>query len=147
MLPPLKAVKKMVDRMKKLSTRLTLACDMKGNLKFRVETDTVQVTTHYSDLVHPRLAANLGQQEYRQPAQTPAIEGAEEWITATVDIRAFIKFLQCQNLAVRDIVCCLSRERGLLMYAYIGHPALVEADHIAGVMSYHIPACSDPSIA
>lgn len=52
-MPPLKLLRNVVDRMKNLSNFVLLSANQCGQMKIKVETDLVTVTTYFNDLDHP----------------------------------------------------------------------------------------------
>ena len=52
-MPPLKLLKSVVDRMKNLSNFVLLSANQRGQMKVKVQTDLVTVTTYFNDLDHP----------------------------------------------------------------------------------------------
>ncbi len=53
MLPVLKTLRPIVDRMKNISEFLQLNANMRGELSLKVEADMVSIETHYKGLDHP----------------------------------------------------------------------------------------------
>jgi hypothetical protein len=49
----------MAERMKAIDYQHVIAANMNGRMNFRVETDTVQVTTYYKDLAHPDIGKSI----------------------------------------------------------------------------------------
>jgi HUS1 checkpoint protein len=136
MLPPLHQLRKMIDKMKNVGNLISLSTDMQGRLNFRVGNDLVHVTTHYSDLQHPRLGES-GVNDF-DVSENPIKPG--EFVSVSVDMRSITKFLQCYHLDAKNIVCCFSGDHGLIMYVYVDGPGSGDADRdIVGVMAHYIP--------
>lgn len=55
MVPPLKLLRNVVDRMKNIHDYLVLTANMGGELTLKVETDTVSIATFYTNLSHPQI--------------------------------------------------------------------------------------------
>jgi HUS1 checkpoint protein len=55
MMPPLKNLRNVIDKMKNISEYLTINANMAGEMYLRVETDMVTVTTMYKNLEHPHI--------------------------------------------------------------------------------------------
>lgn len=53
-MPPLKVLRNIVDRMKNLSNYVSLMANSNGEMKLKVETELVTVSTHFRDLGHPQ---------------------------------------------------------------------------------------------
>lgn len=57
-----------------------------------------------------------------------------QFASSRVGIKDFIKFLYCSGMNPSNVVCCVSEERGVVMYVYIGD-ASEEADYF-GTVTY-----------
>ena len=55
LLPSLKQLKPIVDRLKKLDEALVIECNMDGVLKLGVQTDSAKITTVITGLEHPKV--------------------------------------------------------------------------------------------
>ena len=55
LLPPLKLVQRVVEKMKNISDFLKIEANMAGRLKLSIQTETVTITTFYKNLEHPQL--------------------------------------------------------------------------------------------
>jgi hypothetical protein len=55
MMPPLKLLRNVVDRMKNIDDYLTIQANMAGEFTLKVETDMVSVATFYRNLDHPHI--------------------------------------------------------------------------------------------
>ena len=55
LMPPLKSVQKVVDRMKNVSDTLKIEANMAGNLKLSVSTEVATISTFYKNLEHPQI--------------------------------------------------------------------------------------------
>jgi HUS1 checkpoint protein len=55
MLPPLKLLKTVVEKMKHMAKNVEITANMKGELTLKVETDMVCVSTFYRGLTHPEI--------------------------------------------------------------------------------------------
>lgn len=86
-LPSLKLLKNIVDRMKSMSNFVTVAANMSGELRLRMETDVVMATTYFRDLQNHHFDTSVSSQS------TPDLTTLYE---ARVDIRKFSQFLQNQ---------------------------------------------------
>ena len=52
-MPPLKTLRNVVDKMKNLSNHVIISANQSGEMKLRIETDLVNVATHFRDLQNP----------------------------------------------------------------------------------------------
>ncbi|XP_076041010.1 hus1-like checkpoint clamp component isoform X2 [Oratosquilla oratoria] len=96
-LPPLKQLRHVVERMKNLSSHLSLQANRKGDLSLNVNTDTVSVSTYFKHLSMPVWD------------DTPAnmdVDGEEsDFQSATVDIKKFALFLQGDQINPTKVIC------------------------------------------
>ncbi len=58
MMPPLKHLRFVIDKMKNVSEFLIIEATMGGALTFRVETEMVSISTFYKNLDHPQIGRN-----------------------------------------------------------------------------------------
>jgi len=59
MVPPLKLLRNVVDRMKNIHDYLGISANMGGELTLKVETDMVSIATFYTNLHHPQIGTRL----------------------------------------------------------------------------------------
>ncbi|XP_022087084.1 checkpoint protein HUS1-like [Acanthaster planci] len=97
-MPPLKALRNVVERMKNLGSYMELSANQNGEMRLRVETDQVTVSTHFKDLEIPEWV-NEGSESQTQGRQP------DEMVGARVDIRRFLQFLTGQQLNPPKIIC------------------------------------------
>lgn len=55
MMPPLKLLRNVIDRMKNIHDYFIITANMAGELTLKVETDMVSVATFYTNLDHPQI--------------------------------------------------------------------------------------------
>ncbi|KAI0215352.1 Checkpoint protein HUS1 [Lamellibrachia satsuma] len=104
-MPPLKLLRNVVDRMKNLSNFVLLSANQCGQMKIKVETDLVTVTTYFNDLDHPTWGKDGSQsQESRGSLQRNSAEFAE----VHVDIRKLAQFLSSQQVNPLKVICSKS---------------------------------------
>ncbi|XP_072020768.1 checkpoint protein HUS1-like [Amphiura filiformis] len=106
-MPPLKSVKTVVERMKNLGTYVEVSANHSGEMRLRIETEHVTVSTHFKDLEVAELD-NGDSQTQRRDMST--MYGAK------VDIRRLLLFLAGQQLHAQRIVCNIVDERVLHFY-------------------------------
>ncbi|XP_038078829.1 checkpoint protein HUS1-like isoform X2 [Patiria miniata] len=97
-MPPLKSLRNVVERMKNLGSYLELSANQNGEMRLRVETEQVTVSTHFKDLEIPEWV-NEGSETQTQGRQP------DEMVGARVDIRRFLQFLAGQQLNPPKIIC------------------------------------------
>lgn len=55
LMPPLKSVQRVIDRMKNVSETLKIEANMAGCLKFSVSTEVASISTFFKELEHPHI--------------------------------------------------------------------------------------------
>ncbi|KAK2176299.1 hypothetical protein NP493_672g01017 [Ridgeia piscesae] len=101
-MPPLKLLRSVVDRMKNLSNFVLLSANQRGQMKVKVQTDLVTVTTYFNDLDHPTWRRDDSQsQEDRGSLQRDPAQFAE----VHVDIRKLAQFLSSQQVNPLKVIC------------------------------------------
>ncbi|XP_060601141.1 checkpoint protein HUS1-like [Ruditapes philippinarum] len=99
-MPQMKVLRNIVDKMKNLSNNLLLSANRQGELKVSVETDMVSVSTHFQDLINPTSRDDAG-----RPAQLSPNYDPEEFAEARIDIRKFAQFLSGQQVSPSRVIC------------------------------------------
>ncbi|XP_034040716.1 checkpoint protein HUS1 isoform X2 [Thalassophryne amazonica] len=105
-LPPLKTMKNIVDRMKNLSNFLEIEANQNGEMKLKIETDLVSVTTHFKDLGNPPWGDDGCQDACSSQTKDP-----ETKAQARVDIRKLQQFLMGQQVNPTKAMCNLVHQR------------------------------------
>ncbi len=108
MLPTLKNLKPIVDRLKGLSDWLALECNMDGILKLGVTTDSAKITTVITGLDHPKVDGD------NEPPRD-----ADLWGSARVDMKKFSRFLGAVNVSPDHVVCCIIVQKAVVMHAIL----------------------------
>ena len=103
-LPPLKQLRYIVDRFKQMSDHLTIRANMDGMLALEIDTDFVQVSTVFRNLVHFQL-------DDRPLIRDPTIEAEVK-----VDIKKFVKFLASTQISPTNTICCLTPGHSLVIH-------------------------------
>ncbi|XP_052803387.1 checkpoint protein HUS1-like [Mya arenaria] len=98
MMPQIKVLRSVIDKMKNLSNQLVLSANRQGELKVSVSTDMVSVSTHFQDLLNP--ASRDGSDGDQLNAQVDP----EEFAEARIDVRKFSQFLAGQVSPSR-VIC------------------------------------------
>lgn len=83
-------------------TRLLVACNRRGQLNFRVQTASVEATTYFRNLQRPDVAGSKSSNHGDVNAQ----RDADAFVETTVDVRQFVRFLQCYQAHPKDVICC-----------------------------------------
>ncbi|KAI1822921.1 checkpoint protein Hus1/Mec3 [Xylaria intraflava] len=139
-LPPLLQLKAISDRFTKLAVasssgsasavnpKLELSANMHGDLRLRLDTDSLDVESRWRGLENPEL----------DPSQLPcAIEdhpstrfknaGPGKWATVRVDGRDWSRVLSVGRLDGR-VIACFADDHALILYVYIPHHDDPQAD-------------------
>lgn len=120
-LPPLKVIKNVVDRMKKLGTCVVISATRLGELKLQVETEIATVSTHFKELeVTSQDDGNDTLGRNRQSAES------------RIDIRKFSQLLTGQQIHPTQVLCNILH--GRLVHFCMVHEGLT--------LQYYLPAIS-----
>uniref|UniRef100_H2YEP2 Checkpoint protein n=1 Tax=Ciona savignyi TaxID=51511 RepID=H2YEP2_CIOSA len=98
-MPPLKTIKNIAERLKNLSTYLTISGNQDGDFALRVETDLVTATTRFRDLEIPPFDPDMDSQAPSKLWQP------EEMASARIDVRKFLQFLAGQQINPYKVIC------------------------------------------
>ena len=129
--------------MKSLDDRLIIAVNRRGQLNFRVHSDTVQVTTYYQHLQHPRIQGQDGRADSDNDQDADDANGDASFIETIVDIRQFARFLQVYHAQPQDVICSFYENgSSIALMAYLGKYGRGSGDN-AGVLSYYLTSLSD----
>ena len=109
LMPPLKQIKPVVERLKRLDEVLVIECNMDGCLKLGVQTDSAKITTVVRGLEHPKVE---GAEE--APARDP-----DKWGTARVDMKKFVRFLGAHHVGHAAVVCCIIKGKAVVMHVIL----------------------------
>eukprot|EP01132_Coremiostelium_polycephalum_P003164 gene3164-3962_t len=108
LMPPLKNVQNVIEKMRNLSEALNIRVSMNNQLTLSVETSNGSISTFYKGLEHPHF-------EGRPKSDGPSELSA----TVTVDIKKFAKVLYVHQLAPDEVVCCLYEGRSLILHVIL----------------------------
>ena len=95
LLPQLKVLRPIVDRLKNISDNITIWGKMAGRLSLKIDTSTATVATDFRNLDHPAI-------EGRSP--THMDETVE--CAVKVEIKKFVRFLWAQAIQPHNAICC-----------------------------------------
>nr|XP_002130439.1 checkpoint protein HUS1-like isoform X2 [Ciona intestinalis] len=98
-LPPLKTVKHIVERLKNLSSYLTLSGNQEGDFALKVETELVSATTRFSDLEIPPYDPD-GDSQAPSKLWPPS-----EMASARIDVKKLLQFLAGQQINPYKVIC------------------------------------------
>lgn len=149
-LPDLFKLKSILDRFRGVSNGVVVSANMNGILRLKIASDAVRIETQFSNLINPEIDTSAddgfevaGQNQILENAsQDPAIDEAParfswEFANASVDLKDIGRVLQCHVLSPSHVVCCISKDYGMVFYVYVGGME-VNVDH-AGSITYYVP--------
>ncbi|BGP17888.1 hypothetical protein JCM10213_000966 [Rhodosporidiobolus nylandii] len=126
LLPPLSVLRTVAERLKTVSSLITLSANNRGELRLRAESDEAKVETEWRGLKRP----NTGDDE---PAPTAS---PSAFFSVTLDARNLLKFLGSYSIASTTIAC-LCQSHCAIFYVYIGD----SKDQMqGGVLTFFVPA-------
>lgn len=103
-MPQLKLLRNVVEKMKNLSNFVVLSANQMGEMKLMVETDMVSISTHFKDLVNPTSTDPMlnPSQEDRDP---------QTFYKTRIDIRKLSQFLGSQQFNPTRVICNVVNNR------------------------------------
>jgi len=107
MMPPLKAMRNVIERMKDLDSTLTIQANMGGEMTLKVQTDMVSIATFYRNLEHPQLEGRTKS------------EGPDTMASAKVDVKKFWRALYSYQVAPTNVICCIVEKTALVLHALL----------------------------
>lgn len=144
-LPPLLQLKAISDRFTKLAVasrassassasaaaanpKLELSANMHGDLRLRLDTDTLDVESRWSGLENPQLdPSQLTCALEDHPSTRFRNEGPNKWATVRVDGKDWSKVLSVGRLDGR-VIACFADDHALILYVYVPHHDDPQAD-------------------
>eukprot|EP01126_Amoeba_proteus_P041046 TRINITY_DN4404_c0_g1_i6.p1 TRINITY_DN4404_c0_g1~~TRINITY_DN4404_c0_g1_i6.p1 ORF type:complete len:155 (-),score=28.98 TRINITY_DN4404_c0_g1_i6:145-609(-) len=108
MMPPLKGLKNVIERMKNVDDFLIIQANMAGELTFKVQTDLVSIATFYRKLNHPHI-------EGKDPPKVNPDKSA----TVKVDIKKFSRFMYSYQVHPHNVICCIVEETALVLHVLL----------------------------
>ncbi|KAL6076666.1 DNA damage checkpoint control protein [Balamuthia mandrillaris] len=108
MLPPLKLMRSVIDRMKNIHDYLIITANMAGDLTLKVETELVSIATFYRQLEHPQI-------EGRSPPRHDPSKSAE----VKVDIKKFARFLYSYQVGPTNVILCLVVDKAVVLHVLL----------------------------
>jgi len=107
MMPPLKKMKVVIERMKNICDVLQIQANLAGEMTLKVQTDLAVISTFYRKLEHPQM-------DGRDP---PGI--ADTVATAKVDIKKFNKVLTSHQVNPSNAICCIVEGSALVLHVLL----------------------------
>ncbi|KAK2032066.1 Hus1-like protein [Colletotrichum zoysiae] len=148
--PPLLQLKAISDRFTKLalssatnsrvSPKLELSANMFGNLKLRIATEAVDVSSTWSGLVNPELdPTQLEMPVEEHPSVKFKEAGPDKWATVRVDGKDWSRVLSVGRLEGR-VVAAFADDHALILYVYV--PQYDDASADDAVLTYYVTSFS-----
>ncbi|XP_028404655.1 checkpoint protein HUS1-like [Dendronephthya gigantea] len=107
-MPSLKTVRNIVDKMKHFTTQLVISANMNGYMTLKVQTDMVSATTHFRNLDVEDLDNDNSNNNRSNSRQ--------EMSEATVDIKKLLAFLHVQIVCPTKVICSIVHQRAVQFY-------------------------------
>jgi HUS1 checkpoint protein len=107
-MPPLKLVRNVVERMKNMSDVLTIEANMDGMLMLSIDTELVTVSTFYRNLIHLQIQG-----------KPPPVRDASVRAQVKVDIKKFSRFLASHLVNPSTVICSILPDRSLVLYVMV----------------------------
>ncbi|ORY63660.1 checkpoint protein Hus1/Mec3 [Leucosporidium creatinivorum] len=131
LLPPLSTLRTVCDRLKTISSTITISANRRGEFRLRAESDEANVETEWRGLKHPE--AGPDDEPPSQPLPSPST-----FHSVTVDAKNLLKFLASYSIASTTIACVCA-DHCAIFYVYIGDAK----DNLqGGVLTFFVPAVS-----
>jgi len=105
MMPLLKSMISIVDRMKNISDHITIHANMAGAMSIITITECVSITTFFTGLHHPNIEGRS------PPRHDPDIVA-----DAKVDIKNISKFLNSRIIQPDNVICCIIENQALVLH-------------------------------
>ena len=114
-LPELKQLKHLIERYKSLGSHLTLEANRAGRMRLSMETDAVNVVTHFRDLESPdvRLLDSS-----RNMTRASRVADDDDFASVRVDLKRFSLFLAAgEQLQPRKVLANVCGDRVVHVFA------------------------------
>ncbi|PRP88712.1 checkpoint clamp complex protein [Planoprotostelium fungivorum] len=105
MMPPLKILRNVIDKMKNVGEYLSIWANMAGEIRFKVESDMVTIQTSYRNLDHPQIEGKS------PPRVNPELEAEGK-----VRVKQFSKFLYSYQVLPNNVVCCIVEGKAVVIH-------------------------------
>ncbi|KAK4051962.1 Checkpoint protein hus1 [Microbotryomycetes sp. JL221] len=127
LLPPLSSLRTVCDRLKTISSIITISSNWRGELRLRAESDDANVETEWRGLKHPQAQDADGS----QPPVDP-----DKFFSVSVDSRNLLKFLASYAIETMTI-SSICPNHCAIFYVYIGD---ARDNAQGGVLTFFVPA-------
>jgi HUS1 checkpoint protein len=136
MMPPLKLLRNVIDRMKNIHDYFIITANMAGELTLKVETDMVSVATFYTNLDHPQIgtAAPAGalcvlfhalphrfrvRTNANTEGRSPPRRDQDKTAEVKVDIKKFNRFLYSYQVSPTNVILCIIENTALVLHVLL----------------------------
>eukprot|EP01127_Copromyxa_protea_P018921 TRINITY_DN6046_c0_g1_i2.p1 TRINITY_DN6046_c0_g1~~TRINITY_DN6046_c0_g1_i2.p1 ORF type:complete len:273 (-),score=30.40 TRINITY_DN6046_c0_g1_i2:23-841(-) len=108
MMPGLKSLRSVIERMKNIDDFLVIQANMAGELTFKVQTEVVSIATFYRKLDHPHI-------EGRDPPKA----NPDQTARVKVDIKKFARFMYSYQVQPQNVICCIVEDTALVLHVLL----------------------------
>ncbi|GAA5852498.1 hypothetical protein JCM9279_003475 [Rhodotorula babjevae] len=130
-LPSLHSLRTVVERLKTISSYVTISANNAGELRLRAESDDAKVETEWRDLRKPAAGAE---------GMTDPPDDPHEFISVRLEAKDVLKFLASYSVASTTIAC-FCRAHAAIFYVYVGAERDSSgAQGSGGVLTFFVPA-------
>ncbi|KAI0874583.1 checkpoint protein hus1 [Hypoxylon argillaceum] len=120
--------------------KLELGANMHGDLRLRLDTDTLDVESRWGGLENPQLdPGQLTCALEDHPSTRFRAAGPDRWATVRVDGRDWSKVLSVGRLDGR-VIACFADDHALILYVYVSHTDGTHTDD--SVVTYYVSSYS-----
>ncbi|PVU85242.1 hypothetical protein BB560_007101 [Smittium megazygosporum] len=141
MLPNLKNIRSVVEKMKSVSQYITLSATNSGGFKLHVSSEVVEIEVFYRDLHHDSLPprSDFGSDEDYQ-------QHLKKQFSCNISMKNFVNFLYSHYIVPQNVRCVLIDNHAVIFTVYIS-PTTISAQlenegEACGALNYYIPAYS-----
>jgi len=108
LMPPLKILRNVIDRMKAITDYVHLSANMGGELTLRIQTEMVSIQTFFNHLEHPTV-------EGRSPPQ----HNPEQKASVKLDIKKFSRILFSDLIQPQNVICCIVETKAVIFHVLL----------------------------
>lgn len=109
------------NRAEKSNPKLELSANMHGNLRLRLFTDALDITSVWDNLENPELdPSQLTIPVEQHPSVAFREGGPDKWATVRVDGKDWSRVLSVGRLEGR-VIACFVDDHALILYVYVPH--------------------------
>ncbi|BGO95559.1 hypothetical protein NBRC10512_007817 [Rhodotorula toruloides] len=124
-LPALQKLRTVTERLKTISSHVTISANNLGELRLRAEADEAKVETEWRGLKRPN-----------GESMTAEVDDPAEFFSVTLDTKNLLRFLNTYAVATTTIACFCSNHCAIF-YVYVGE----SKDKVqGGVLTFYVPA-------